>query len=191
VDKVIWRRPHQIRGANRDSHSYNVFGFPSFHPKQDLDPFSRVGTAKSHDRQTDRRPGSSIAIVCCSCIRCGLIVSTCVLLQSGIDVNRLNSYEQTALEVVNKFTASRGAREIKQMLRGTNFIKLCPMGAHTCARPLFHGCDLDINSMTLKLEGDLDILKMYLHAQNEVARLRHLKLVTVDEICRGNERIRR
>ena len=41
-----------------------------------------------------------------------------VLVQSGIDVNRLNSYEQTALEVVNKFTASRGAREIKQMLRG-------------------------------------------------------------------------
>jgi len=39
-------------------------------------------------------------------------------LQSGVDVNRLNSYEQTALEVVNKFTASRGAREIKQMLRG-------------------------------------------------------------------------
>jgi len=38
--------------------------------------------------------------------------------QSGVDVNRLNSYEQTALEVVNKFTASRGAREIKQMLRG-------------------------------------------------------------------------
>jgi len=42
----------------------------------------------------------------------------CVLVQSGIDVNRINSYEQTALEVVNKFTASRGAREIKQMLRG-------------------------------------------------------------------------
>ena len=41
-----------------------------------------------------------------------------MLVQSGVDVNRVNSYEQTALEVVNKFTASRGAREIKQMLRG-------------------------------------------------------------------------
>jgi len=45
-------------------------------------------------------------------------VCVCFATQSGIDVNRLNSYEQTALEVVNKFTASRGAREIKQMLRG-------------------------------------------------------------------------
>lgn len=41
-----------------------------------------------------------------------------VCVQCGADVNRLNSYEQTALEVVNKFTASRGARDIKQMLRG-------------------------------------------------------------------------
>jgi len=42
-------------------------------------------------------------------------------------------------------------------------IKLCPRGAHTCARPLFRCCGLDINSMTLKLKGDLDILKMDLH----------------------------
>jgi len=41
--------------------------------------------------------------------------------------------------------------------------------------------------MTLKLEGDLDILKMYLHTKNEVARLRHWKLLTVDEICMVNE----
>jgi len=45
--------------------------------------------------------------------------------------------------------------------------------------------------MTLKLEGDLDILKMYLHAENEVARLRHSKLLTVDEICVINEKIRK
>jgi len=31
----------------------------------------------------------------------------------------------------------------------------------------------DINPITLKLEGDQDILKMYLHTENEVARLRH------------------
>jgi len=42
--------------------------------------------------------------------------------------------------------------------------------------------------MTLKLEGDLDILKMYLRAENEVARLRHSKLLTVDEICMVNEK---
>jgi len=36
--------------------------------------------------------------------------------------------------------------------------------------------------MTLKLEGDLDILKMYLHIKNEITRLRHSKLLTLDEI---------
>jgi len=39
--------------------------------------------------------------------------------------------------------------------------------------------------MTLKLEGDLDILKMYLHTENEVARLRHSKLLKLDEIMYG------
>jgi len=47
---------------------------------------------------------------------------------------------------------------------------------HTCTRPLFCLRDLDINPMTLNLEGDLDILKMYLHTENEVARLRHSEL---------------
>jgi len=37
--------------------------------------------------------------------------------------------------------------------------------------------------MTLKLEGDLDILKMYLHTKNEVARLRHSKLLKMDKIA--------
>jgi len=31
----------------------------------------------------------------------------------------------------------------------------------------FCNCDLEINPMTLKLEGDLDILKIYLHTKNE------------------------
>jgi len=50
-------------------------------------------------------------------------------------------------------------------------IKLCPTGAQTCALPLFCDRDLEINPMTLKLEGDLDILKMYRHTENEAARL--------------------
>jgi len=37
--------------------------------------------------------------------------------------------------------------------------------------------------MTLKLEGDIDILKMYLHIENTVARLRHSKQLIMDEIC--------
>jgi len=70
-------------------------------------------------------------------------------------------------------------------------IKLCPRGAHTCALRLFRCCDVNINSMTLKLEDDIDILKMYLYTQNEVARLRHSKLLTVDEICMANKKIRK
>jgi len=41
--------------------------------------------------------------------------------------------------------------------------------------------------MTLKLEGDLDILKMYLYNEYEVARSRHSKLLIMDEICTANE----
>jgi len=48
--------------------------------------------------------------------------------------------------------------------------------------------DLDINPVTLKLEGDLDILKMYLHAENKVAGLKQSKLLTVDETCMTNEK---
>jgi len=42
--------------------------------------------------------------------------------------------------------------------------------------------------MTLKLKGDLDILKMYLHTKNEVSRLKHSKFPMVDEICMVNEK---
>jgi len=52
-------------------------------------------------------------------------------------------------------------------------IKLCPRGAQTCALQLFCDRDLEINPMTLKLEGVLDILKLYVHTDNEAASLRH------------------
>jgi len=65
----------------------------------------------------------------------------------------------------------------------TENIKLCWRGADTCAWPLVHCCDLDINPITLKLEGDLDILKMYLHTEHEAARLKHSKLIIMDEMC--------
>jgi len=42
--------------------------------------------------------------------------------------------------------------------------------------PLFCSSDLEINPMSLKLEGDLDILMVYLHPDNEAASLRHSKL---------------
>jgi len=48
-------------------------------------------------------------------------------------------------------------------------IKLCPRGAQTCVLPLFCNRDLEIIPMTLKLEGALNILKMYLHTEHEAA----------------------
>jgi len=47
--------------------------------------------------------------------------------------------------------------------------------AQTCALPLFCDRDLEINPMTLKLEGDLNILKIYLHTENKDAGSRHSK----------------
>jgi len=41
-------------------------------------------------------------------------------------------------------------------------------------------------TLTLKLEGALDILKMYLYTKYEVARLRHSKLLTVDKVSTAN-----
>jgi len=54
-------------------------------------------------------------------------------------------------------------------------IKLCPRGAQTCTLPLFGDRNLEINLVTLKLENDLAILKMYLHTENEAASLKHSK----------------
>jgi len=55
VAKAIWRRSHRICGENRDSHLIQSFlGLQdSLHSKQDLDPLSRVCTAKSRDRLAD------------------------------------------------------------------------------------------------------------------------------------------
>jgi len=39
--------------------------------------------------------------------------------------------------------------------------------------------------MTLKLEGNIGILKMYLHTENEVASLKHSKLLTVEVVTRS------
>jgi len=45
--------------------------------------------------------------------------------------------------------------------------------------------------MTLTLEGDLHILKTYLHTESEVATLRHSRLLTVNEIRMANEKKRK
>lgn len=38
--------------------------------------------------------------------------------QADINVNTRNTYNQTALDIVNQFTTSTASREIKQLLRG-------------------------------------------------------------------------
>ncbi|TRY82210.1 hypothetical protein DNTS_032387 [Danionella cerebrum] len=40
-----------------------------------------------------------------------------LLLDAGIDVNIRNTYNQTALDIVNQFTASHASKDIKQLLR--------------------------------------------------------------------------
>jgi len=51
-----------------------------------------------------------------------------------------------------------------------------------------HGRFFTVVTLTLKLEGDLDILKMYLHTENEVAILRHSKLLIEDDRCMAYEK---
>ena len=48
---------------------------------------------------------------------CGKIDVVRLLLDYGVDVNRPNSFDQTALDIVNKFTTSRAAKDMKQLLR--------------------------------------------------------------------------
>jgi len=50
-------------------------------------------------------------------------------------------------------------------------MSLCPTGAQTCVLLLLLLllCDRDIDPLTLKHEGHLDILNMYPHTENEAA----------------------
>ncbi|XP_064629670.1 caskin-2-like isoform X3 [Lineus longissimus] len=52
---------------------------------------------------------------------CGKIEVVKLLLDCGVDVNRSNSYDQTALDIVNRFTTSRAAKELKQLLKEASF----------------------------------------------------------------------
>nr|DBA27902.1 TPA: hypothetical protein GDO54_008343 [Pyxicephalus adspersus] len=48
---------------------------------------------------------------------CGKTEVVKLLLESGIDVNIRNTYNQTALDIVNQFTTTHGSTDIKQLLR--------------------------------------------------------------------------
>lgn len=56
--------------------------------------------------------------------------SLSVPLQSGINAHVRNTYNQTALDIVNQFTTSQASKEIKQMLRGR--------GLEGTERPCWH-----------------------------------------------------
>lgn len=48
----------------------------------------------------------------------GLALTTSSPKQGGVDVNIRNTYNQTALDIVNQFTTSHASKDIKQLLRG-------------------------------------------------------------------------
>jgi len=72
----------------------------------------------------------------------------------------------------NKVNHTRAHMQLKQKTT----VKLCPIGAQTCALPLFCDRDLEINIMTLKLEDNLDILKMYPHTENKATSSKYSHL---------------
>ncbi|XP_054989251.1 caskin-2 isoform X2 [Sorex araneus] len=47
-----------------------------------------------------------------------------LLLEGGVDANIRNTYNQTALDIVNQFTTSQASREIKQLLRASGILKV-------------------------------------------------------------------
>ena len=51
---------------------------------------------------------------------------------------------------------------------GQGIQKVRTQAGHTDTH--FCPCDLDLDSMTLRYEGDLNILNLYLHTKNEVSR---------------------
>lgn len=58
-----------------------------------------------------------------------------MLLQSGINAHVRNTYNQTALDIVNQFTTSQASKEIKQMLRGR-----WGQGEYRAVVPVLGGC---------------------------------------------------
>jgi len=77
---------------------------------------------------------------------------------------------------------SQGQRSKCQRLRITSSIIVAdipikPQQFPTGSLWVFHLCDLDLRPMTLKLNRDLDIPKLYLQTENEVARSSHSKYI--------------
>jgi len=108
-------------------------------------------------------------------------VAAAILLGIKMKLTNKMAHISVTIDLVNEVTMVHLVISIHQLLltfelsnddcflEVTMKIKLCPRKAHTCVRPLLRCRDLDINPMTLKHKSDLDILKMYLYTENEVA----------------------
>ncbi|XP_048758493.2 caskin-1-like isoform X4 [Ostrea edulis] len=78
---------------------------------------------------------------------CGKIEVVRLLLDCGIDVNKANSYEQTALDIVNSYTTSRAAKDLKHLLKEASFA--------VQARAIKNYCNIyDPSTLAFK-EGDI------------------------------------
>ncbi|XP_062615346.1 caskin-2-like isoform X2 [Saccostrea cucullata] len=78
---------------------------------------------------------------------CGKIEVVRLLLDCGIDVNKANSYDQTALDIVNSYTTSRAAKDLKQILKEASFA--------VQARAIKNYCNIyDPSTLAFK-EGDI------------------------------------
>jgi len=126
-----------------------------------------------HDKQTDRHllhrtMGSSVTTVCINfCPRGAQRQLNCV---RGFKTWSLN-WKNTKMCLKVKC----------QKLRITSSVSVTgiPIKPQKFPASSFWVCSraLDLGPMTLKLNRDLDILKMYLPAKNEVARLSHSKYI--------------
>ncbi|XP_015215772.2 caskin-1 isoform X6 [Lepisosteus oculatus] len=85
---------------------------------------------------------------------CGKTEVVRLLLDSGINAQVRNTYSQTALDIVNQFTATQASREIKQMLRDAS--------AALQVRALKDYCNnYDLTSLNIKAGDVITVLEQH------------------------------
>ncbi|XP_066545502.1 caskin-1 [Amia ocellicauda] len=85
---------------------------------------------------------------------CGKTEVVRLLLDSGINAQVRNTYSQTALDIVNQFTATQASREIKQMLRDAS--------AALQVRALKDYCNnYDLTSLNIKVGDVITVLEQH------------------------------
>jgi len=78
--KVMWQRPRRIHWRKSRPHPRNVSKVPKrFYPKQDLDPFGRVCTARPRDGQCSLTMLVSRSFIC-------LLMTACLVIFDWLSV---------------------------------------------------------------------------------------------------------